>query len=158
ATRAGGTRAATPYDSFTVQVTGNTTFPVGSTAVSGTNDLVRSGRWAVSRYNPPPPVTCTRSVALLFDLSASITPDRLRSYQIAATGFVRALLGTSTNVTLYTFGTTAPAPGNPTFGPRNTEDVSGVNALVSAIDRLTLPAGQFTNWDAGLWQIVQSDV
>jgi uncharacterized repeat protein (TIGR01451 family) len=155
----GATGSITPaaYRTLGVTVSGNTTVPVGST--SNTSTTVRSGRWAVSRYNPPPPAACTRSVALLFDLSASITASGLRSYKTAARGFVDALLGSSTNVTLYTFGTAASAPGagNATFGPVNTLTSGGVQTLASRINGLTLPGGaQYTNWDAGIWQIAAS--
>jgi uncharacterized repeat protein (TIGR01451 family) len=155
----------TPYDSFSVTVNGNTTFfPAASTASSSSN-TVRSGQWAVSRYNPSPPVRCSRSVALLFDLSESITAADLNRYKTSAKGFVRALLGTGTKVTLYTFGTSAPAPGggNATFGPESTTDVNGVRDLERAIDGLTRPStqgfsAQYTNWDAGIWQIARNTV
>lgn len=156
-TGTGGNITASAYSTLSVTVNGNTTVPVGST--SNTSNTVRSGQWAVSRYNPPPPATCTRSVALLFDLSASITASDLQSYKTAANGFVRALLGSSTQVTLYTFGTAAPAPGagNAMFGPVNTLTSSGVQTLVNRINGLTLPGGaQYTNWDAGIWQIAAS--
>ena len=155
-----GSISRSGYNSIDVTVgTSNVTIPTPSTATSSVT--VRSGRWAVSRYNPPPPTTCTRSVALLFDLSASITSSELADYKTSVTGFVRALLGTSTNVTLYTFGTAAPAPGAPnaTFGPRNTLTTAGVNELVGRISGLTLPTtAQYTNWDAGIWQIAASGV
>jgi uncharacterized repeat protein (TIGR01451 family) len=154
-----GSISAQPYDTLTVSVgASNVTIPSPSTSTTSGN-TVRSGRWAVSRYNPPPPTTCTRSVALLFDLSASITVSDLASYKTSADGFVRALLGTSTDVTLYTFGTATPAPGagNATFGPRNTLTMTGVNELVGRINGLTLPiTDQYTNWDAGIWQIANS--
>lgn len=150
-----GSIAAPPYNTLTVTVPSDgLTVPMGTTA--NTPNTVRSGRWAVSRYNPPPPTTCTRNVALLFDLSASITQADLQSYKTAATDFVEALEGSSTNVTLFTFGTTAPAPGNATFGPENTSTSGGVGDLVDAIDALTLPSGQFTNWDAGIFQMVDT--
>lgn len=97
---------------------------------------------------------------------AAVTAANLQSYKAAARGFVEALGGSSTDVTLYTFATTAPAasssfPGgvsdNATFGPASTATPAGVNALVAHINGLSLvpsPGTQgFTNWDAGMWQM-----
>jgi uncharacterized membrane protein len=148
---------AAPYSTLTVPVTSTAglTVPMGSTATNSTT--VRSGRWAVSRYNAAPPATCTRSVALLFDLSASITNQYLADYKAAATAYVQSLAGSSTNVTMYTFGTTAPVTGtnspvNP-YGPRNTNNPADVQALLNWIRDLTRPSGQYTNWDRGMWQM-----
>lgn len=161
-----GSVATTNYATFTVTMTGDQTVPVASSGdaygAGGTNLDARTNRWAVSRYNPAPPASCARSVAILFDLSASISATDLGHYKTAAETFVRAMLGTDTRVTLYTFATTAPAASssgsnNGTFGPESTLTSAGVNSLVARIMGLSLvpsPTTQgFTNWDQGMWQM-----
>ena len=158
-----GSIVATDYHSLsTGTVNSDITIPVANTTGGTTNNLARSGRWAVSRYNPPPPNHCGVNVALLFDLSESIAPN-LADLKASAVGYVRALLGTETHVTLYTFGTTAPAPNtrdtnNATFGPVSTLTQTGVNSLANRINGLAVPTSpaQYTNWDAGIWQIARS--
>lgn len=163
---------AVNYNSFTVNVTaagnstvnGNTNFPVGNTtanvATTAGDVAARSGRWAVSRYNPPPPVLCSRKIALLFDLSASITAPLLARYKTAATQFVNALRGTATTVKIYTFGTTANVTTSPStnFAPAVTDNPADVARLLGYINGLVLPSGQYTNWDAGIWQIAASGI
>jgi uncharacterized repeat protein (TIGR01451 family) len=157
----GGSSGVIPvnYNSFTVTVNGDTTFPVGNTSTTPASTVgdvtARSGRWAVSRYNPPPPALCSRRVALLFDLSASITAPLLAMYKTAATNFLNALRGTATTVEIFTFGTTASVTGNlsTSFAPGITDNPADVARLLGYVNGLTLPSGQYTNWDAGIWQI-----
>lgn len=131
------------------------TVPAFSTAA--TPHTNRSGHWAVSRYNPMPPAACGRRIALLFDLSASISDRYLADYKTAATAYVDALVGSATSVTMYAFGTTAPltvsgSPVNPTraFAMNNPADVTAARNWITS---LTRPASQYTNWDRGLWQM-----
>ena len=165
-TTTGGASGVTAvnYNSFTVTVNNDTPFPVGNTSTTANaagDAAARSGRWAVSRYNPPPPVVCSRTIALLFDLSGSITAPLLARYKTAATQFVNALRGTATTVKIFTFGTTANVPSNSStsFLPGTTNDPSAVARLLGYINGLTLPTtSQYTNWDAGIWQLVTSGV
>ena len=70
---------------------------------------------------------------------------------------MESLKGTPSSIAIYTFGTTAPAPGanNATLAPVSVANQAGVNTLVSKINRLTVPTSSGTNWDAGFWQIVR---
>jgi len=123
----------------------------------------RSGVWALSRNDPSMPAVCGLRVALLFDLSSSITSptNHLPDYKTAATGFVNALRGTPASVGLYTFGTAAPAAN--TSGTNNTNlpltsvaSGTGADAVNAKINGLGVPSGSYTNWDSGLWQIANS--
>lgn len=147
------------YKTLTLQVPASgVTVPAPSTAAGPNTLTARSGRWAVSRYNAMPPAACGRRIALVFDLSASISDQYLADYKTAARAYVDALVGSATSVTMYAFGTTAPIPStvsnspvNPTraFDMNNPADVT---AARNWITNLTRPASQYTNWDRGLWQ------
>jgi hypothetical protein len=70
---------------------------------------------------------------------------------------VESLNGTPSSIAIYTFGTTAPAPGanNANLAPVPVASQAGVNTLISKINGLTVPPSSGTNWDAGFWQIVR---
>ena len=145
------------YDTLSVAVgTGNVTIPVPAPN-SDTSPTARSGTWALSRDDPPLPDGCGLRIALLIDLSSSITQAILPTYKAAARAFVESLEGTPSSIAIYTFGTTGPAPGanNATLAPVSVADQAGVATLVRKLDGLTVPAGSGTNWDAGFWQIVR---
>ena len=145
------------YDTLSVAVgTGNVTIPVPAPN-SDTSPTARSGTWALSRDDPPLPDGCGLRIALLIDLSSSISQAILPTYKAAARAFVESLEGTPSSIAIYTFGTTGPAPGanNVTLPPVSVADQAGVATLVRKIDGLTVPAGSGTNWDAGFWQIVR---
>ena len=121
--------------------------------------LGRGGAWA-SRNDPPAPAVCGLRVALLFDLSSSITTpvNHLAAYKAAGVGFVNALRGTPASVGVYTFATSAPAANtsgvdnaNLPLTPVSTD--AGVDAVNAKINGLGVPSGSHANWDAGLWQI-----
>ncbi len=145
------------YNTLSVAVgTGNVTIPVAASN-SDTSATARSGTWALSRDDPALPEGCGLRIALLIDLSGSITQAILPTYKAAARAFVESLKGTPSSIAIYTFGTTAPAPGanNATLAPVSVANQAGVNTLVSKINRLTVPTSSGTNWDAGFWQIVR---
>ena len=145
------------YDKLSVAVgAGNVTIPVAAPN-SDTSATARSGTWALSKDDPALPDGCGLRIALLIDLSSSITQAILPTYKAAARSFVESLKGTPSSVAIYTFGTTGPAPGanNATLPPVSVANQAGVTTLVSKINGLTLPANSGTNWDAGFWQIVR---
>ena len=155
------------YDSITTPTitptTGTVDIPVATLNPDGDTSLVARGSpWAVSKNDPAQPAGCELNIAMLFDLSSSIvTPtDFLPAYRLAGQDFVRALNGTPTRVSVYTFGTTSPAtnaPGttnNATLGLTPVTTATGVNGtLITKIGGLTVQGAQFTNWDAGLRRI-----
>ena len=139
------------YDALSVAVrSGNVTIPVPAPN-SDTSATARSGTWALSRDEPPLPDGCGLRIALLIDLSSSITQAILPTYKAAARAFVESLRGTPSSIAIYTFGTTAPArSNNATLAPVSVADQAGVNTLVRKINGFTVPASSGTNWDAGL--------
>jgi von Willebrand factor type A domain len=159
----GGSNTPRAYDTLSVAVgTGNVTIPVAAPN-SDTSPTARSGTWAESLGDPALPAACGLRIALLIDLSSSITSKLLPTYKAAARAFVESLKGTPSSIALYTFGTTSPAPS--TSGSNNanltppvsTATQAGVDTLVSKINGLTVPPSSGTNWDTGLWRIVQDN-
>lgn len=126
--------------------------------------------------NPPLPKGCDQSIALVFDLSASITAQQLIEMQRAADGMVQQLSGTTTKVGLYTFATYAPATntlhgtapaGNLSLeaGPdtdlADPANVTRVQQRINGITKVSTtgtPSPGFTNWDRGLAQIAEGSV
>jgi hypothetical protein len=154
---AAGQVTARAYDTLSVAVgTGNVTIPVAATN-SDTSPTARSGTWALSKDDPALAEGCGLRIALLIDLSSSITQAALPTYKAAARAFVESLNGTPSSIAIYTFGTTAPAPGanNANLAPVPVASQAGVNTLISKINGLTVPPSSGTNWDAGFWQIVR---
>ncbi len=158
ATGSGAAVVSRVYNSLRVAVgNANVTIPVPAPN-SDTAPTARSGTWALSTNDPPLPAACGLRIALLIDLSGSVSPN-LATYKAAARAFVESLAGTPSTIAIYTFGTTAPAPGanNATLPPVSVATQAGVNRLVSKINGLTVPASSGTNWDAGFWQIVRDN-
>lgn len=144
-----GTNQTTYNQLFTGPVQNNQgyTFPVAETG--GTNLFARGNFWADLRDNPPLPGECGLNIALLIDVSGSITPF-LNQVKAAANGFVDALTGTPSSIALFSFATDAS-----TVLPATTvSDMNGANIVKTAINGLT--SGGATNWDAGLFQIASS--
>ena len=146
------------YDSLIVTVGKANVIIPAAAANSDTSPTARSGTWALSTDDPPLPAACGLRIALLIDLSGSISPN-LTTYKAAARAFVESLAGTPSSIAIYTFGTAAPAPGanNATLAPVSVATKAGVSKLVSKINGLTVPASSGTNWDAGFWQIVRDN-
>ena len=158
ATGAGASVVSRAYDALSVPVrTANVTVPA-ATANSDPSPTARSGTWALSDNDPPLPAACGLKIALLIDLSGSVSPN-LATYKAAARAFVESLAGTPSSIAIYTFGSTAPAPGanNATLAPVSVATPAGVTTLVNKINGLTVPASSGTNWDAGFWQIVRDN-
>jgi uncharacterized membrane protein len=147
------------YDTLSVKVgTGNVTIPAAAPN-SDTSPTARGGTWALSRDNPALPEGCGLRIALLIDLSSSISQTLLPTYKAAARAFVGALKGTPSSIAIYTFGTTGPASGvhDANLAPVSVATQAGVTTLVNKINGLTVPSGAGTNWDAGFWQIVRDN-
>ncbi|WP_020522332.1 VWA domain-containing protein [Catelliglobosispora koreensis] len=131
---------------FTGNVSNNVayTFPQADTG-SG-NLQARGNIMADIRDNPALPGDCGLNIALLMDVSGSITPF-LGTVKTAANGFVDALTGTPSMIALYSFATNAAA----NLGPTAVSDAAGATTVKNAINALSSGGG--TNWDAGLFQI-----
>jgi hypothetical protein len=157
------TSAVTPtaYSSLTTGTIPQTGVSVPpSTSGTTAGPTARSGVWALSRDNPPLPSRCGLNVALVFDLSFSIGSN-LGTLQAAGRSFVTALNGTPSSVSLWTFGTLAPVneTNNSNFPLTPMTAPTALSDLETHINRFTIlssPA-QYTNWDAGLWQVASAD-
>ncbi|WP_165569218.1 SpaA isopeptide-forming pilin-related protein [Schaalia suimastitidis] len=100
-------------------------------------------------------------IALVYDMSYSVVQakagDTMRD---ASAAFVNRLVGTNSAVSLYSFGTDAPALGSTHYPNHyNVDDATQLAQLQEGI-RLygvavnTMPRhGGLTNWDAGLWAV-----
>jgi hypothetical protein len=148
------------YNTLSVSVgTSDVTVPTPAPN-SDTSPTARSGTWALSEDDPPLPEGCGLRIALLFDLSSSVTSAILPTYKAAGRAFVDALKGTPSNIAVYTFGTTAPASGASNTNlvpPVSVATEAGVTTLNNKINGLTVPSASYTNWDAGIWQIEEDD-
>jgi hypothetical protein len=147
------------YNALTVNVgTANVTVPAAAPNTT-TSPTARSGTWALSRVDPNLPDGCGLNIAVLFDLSASITQAILPTYKAAGRSLVDALKGTPSHIAIYTFGTHAPAANRAgsdnsnLVPPVSVADAAGVTTLSNKINQLGPPDGAYTNWDAGIWQI-----
>ncbi|SBT48115.1 VWA domain-containing protein [Micromonospora auratinigra] len=138
---------STPYNQvFTGAVANNQTYTFPVPTTGNTNRTARGPQWADERDNPPLPGACGLHIALVIDVSGSISSS-LQTVKNAANGFVDALTGTPSEIALYTFATNATAVLNPT----PVSDQAGADSVKAAINSLT--AGGNTNWDQGIWQV-----
>ncbi len=110
--------------------------------------------------NTPLPAKCGLDLALVFDVSLSVSNNStyFPQYKSAGKGFVDALVGTPSRIGLYTFATTGPAAGNANRTEPLTSVASGAGpqTLRNRIDGLAAPsptAQGYTNWDMGLAQV-----
>jgi hypothetical protein len=158
------TNTGTTYGTITttsLTPTGSTTVPV---FLNTSSTMSRGSQLAFSRVDPREPTSCGLKVALLFDLSTSIVSptNHLAQYLDAGKDFVTALEGTPSEIAVYTFGTNAPATSAP--GTTNNDRLlltpvstaAGADTVRDKIGGLTVQGAQYTNTDAGLWQIVAS--
>lgn len=147
----GSTFSSSDYRLAVTDLAQNTTRTLGA---GGSGAATTSGIWQNSYDNPAAASKCGLNIALVSDLSYSVAiSNSLDDLQEAANGFVDALAGTPSTVSLYTFGTTAPAPGTSTLLNQSTLDPAHVSALHAAIDAYTISNQSYTNWDAGLRQL-----
>jgi hypothetical protein len=120
----------------------------------GSNGATTSGVWQNSYNNPPAQQKCGLNIAVVSDLSYSVAiSDSLDDLQTAARGFVNALAGTPSTVSLYTFGSLAPAPNTSTVLDKSTLNPTHVTQLLDTIDDYTISNQSYTNWDAALRQL-----
>ncbi len=122
-------------------------------ASGNTNNSASGGIWQNSLANPALPQQCGLDVALVLDLSGSVSPfiSNLRS---AAKGFVDSLTGTPSQVSLFTFSNVAPAGTGANLPLSSVSTASGATTVKNRIDTYT--AASNTNWDRGLYQVAST--
>jgi len=101
--------------------------------------------------NPSLPTTCGLDVAIVLDLSGSLSDTAVQQSKTAAKGFVTALEGTPSGVGIYTFASTAN-PGN-ALDLTSVATAAGAEAVRDHIDGVTRPSNNRTNWKDGFDQI-----
>ncbi|GAA1942948.1 VWA domain-containing protein [Agromyces allii] len=160
----GGSSQQTPYSfrignaSNSYQLRGNTTYNSTSQFMVGTGNSNRSasgGTWQTSRNNIALPQQCGLDVALVMDLSGSVSPSIVQA-RAAGVSLVQALEGTPSRVGLFTFGPTAPQAGANNINRPITavSTPAGVSTVSGWINGLTATGS--TNWDRGIYQVATS--
>ena len=142
--------------------------PPGATFMNATGNETRDasgGIWQTSRNNPVFPASCGLNVALVLDVSGSVDAD-LNNLKTAAKTFTNSLVGTPSQVALFTFSTNAPANNtnnqNRPLIPVSTQaGADQVNAWIgtgnnNSPGRTGLTSGGSTNWDRGFAQVAES--
>ncbi|MCL2470607.1 MAG: VWA domain-containing protein [Propionibacteriaceae bacterium] len=126
--------------------------------ITGTGAQASTGIWPESLNNPSLPDKCGLNVALVMDLSYSVQEaSALPQLKAAAKGLTQSLVGTASQVGLYTFGISAPAMGtanqNRPLTPVSTQ--AGADTVNGWIDGMSITTPESTNWDRGLYQVAQ---
>ncbi|WP_370618096.1 hypothetical protein [Mumia sp. Pv 4-285] len=125
-----------------------------------TNNEASGGVWQNSLANPVFPAQCGVNVAIVHDLSNSVTDAQLVGLKAASAAFVDSLTGTPSAVSSFTFASSAPAAGaaNATFPLTSVATPGGATAVKASIAGITKPggAGGGTNWDRGFAQVAES--
>lgn len=114
--------------------------------------------------NPAAPKKCGINMAVVYDLSNSVTAssELMTSYKAAGVKFVNALSGTPSSIALHTFATGAPAKNstnktnNTTLPLTSVALASGSTTVKNKINGYGATAADGdggTNWDAGLAQV-----
>ena len=158
----GETVATDPYRFQTgTQLRAGTTYrsTVDFMISTGTsNNEASGGIWQNSRNNPTFPAKCGINVALVLDLSNSVTDAQLVQLKAAANGFVDALTGTPSQVGTFTFATSAPANTGDTLPLTPVSTPAGGTVVKNRISGYRKPGGNGggTNWDRGIYQVAQS--
>ncbi|TKV56993.1 hypothetical protein FDO65_19435 [Nakamurella flava] len=166
-TSSGQTPVATPYAFQTPQMVAGTVYRSGtgaSTTNAGfmsdptnrnTTPLASGGVWQQSRINPGL-AGCGLSVALILDVSGSVGAN-LPDLQGAGRALVNSLVGTPSDVSLYTFSNNSPAntTGNQNRPRTAVSTQAGADAVNGWISGTTVGGG--TNWDRGLAQVAENE-
>ncbi|MBO0899434.1 hypothetical protein J1G43_05595 [Cellulomonas sp. zg-ZUI22] len=127
--------------------TSQSNFMIGT---GGTNRSASGGVWQQSRTNPAPLQQCGLRVALILDLSGSVTSQQLVSLKAAADTFTNSLVGTPSEMALFSFSTGSPAAGATQNYPGLTSvsTQAGADEFTSRYASWTATGG--TNWDRGI--------
>lgn len=117
----------------------------------------RAQALAARLKNPQLPETCGLSVAIVLDLSNSLSNSHVVASKDAAKGVVESLRGTPSSIGVYTFATFGPDRTNTATPNTSVSTAAGaetVKKAISNISRVPENVGG-TNWDAALRQIPQ---
>ncbi len=124
------------------------------------NNQASGGIWQNSLDNPDFPAQCGINVAIVHDLSNSVTDAQLVSLKAASQSFVDSLTGTPSAVSTFTFASNAPATGatNTTLPLTSVATAAGATSVKNKIAGFTKPGGNAggTNWDRGFAQVAES--
>lgn len=154
-----GTGTNTSYAFRAPKVRATNTYRSGADFMSS-NEGGSTGVWAPSRTNPKLQLTCQSGlkVALILDLSGSVgNAGALGDLKNAAKGMADALKGTGSSVALYTFAENAPRSNGVSgrnYASVNLDTGTNLQTLKNNIDQYQTGGG--TNWDAGIYQVAQS--
>ncbi len=147
----GGDSESTPYRFETPQLQSGQTYTSTSNFMTGTGAVNRTasgGIWQLSRVNPTLPTSCGLDVALVLDLSGSVTD--VPALRGAADTLVNALQGTPSRMSLFSFSSVSPAVN----ATQNYPSLTSVSTVTQASEfksrYATWTAGGGTNWDRGL--------
>ena len=119
-------------------------------ASGNTNRTASGGIWQQSRTNPDPVQQCGLDVALVLDLSGSVDSTELAALKQAASTFTDSLVGTPSQMALFSFASVTPADGATQNYPGlvSVATQSGADAFKARYSSWTSGGG--TNWDRAL--------
>lgn len=152
---------ASPYAFQTPALAGGATYFSESDfmfgpATSGRPVTDSEGIWQQSRTNPPLPEQCGLDVALVLDLSSSVSSSELVALKGAANTFTDALVGTPSRMAVFSFDGSSPS----TSVGQNFPDLMNVATQAGADEFKDVYAdwttGSGTNWDRGLWAVADA--
>lgn len=129
------------------------TIPINVNASTSRNQTTSGTAMPAARSNPTLAPQCGLNIALVLDLSGSVTPGDLQNLKVAAQAYVNALVGTPSRVAVYTFGTRSPAAStsgnnNANLGLTSVATAASAQTVLNKINGLTVPPNSGTNWDA----------
>lgn len=123
----------------------------GTTGMASSIRVSSGGIWQFSLRNPALTSNCGLKVALIVDLSSSVS-GHVAALKSAMDQFIDALHGTPSQVALYTYSSSSPAVAVPqNYGLRSVASTADANAfknLYAGWNDST--ANGFTNWDVGM--------
>lgn len=143
----------------------------GGRTSSRIKELPGSARsWPNVRDNPKAPQKCGINMAVVYDLSGSVTdpsndtkPTMLSKYKAAGKQFVDALTGTPSKISLHTFASSAPAQNSEGSTSNNATmpltpvaqkaDAEKLKSKIDGFGKSKDSNGRGTNWDRGLAQV-----
>ncbi|MCL3838415.1 prealbumin-like fold domain-containing protein [Aeromicrobium duanguangcaii] len=119
-------------------------------ATGNSNRSASGGVWQQSRINPAPAQSCGLDVAVVQDLSGSVTSAQLEDLKAATDTFADSLVGTPSRLALFSFSNVSPASGATQNYPGLTSVATqqGADAFKARYQSWTSGGG--TNWDRGL--------
>lgn len=126
-------------------------------SASSSNPVTASeGIWQQSRTNPLLPAQCGLDVALVLDLSASVSSSELVQLKAAADTFTDALVGTPSRMAVFSFDGSSPSSSVGANFPelRNVSTQPAADDFKSVYANWTTGSG--TNWDRGIWAVAQA--